>query len=112
MKIGLMNEPFPVVLNTEMDSETFQLKCKNFIVDVTVSQCKLQCGEFTFTGVITSRVDIADKLPLHGFAFCCFIDEGETMLEAVKLYAEKRNKKIGGTYNNWPSFRGFLADKT
>lgn len=108
LKIGFMDGPFPLVDGSEFDSETFELYCRRYRVNVTVSQCKLKLGEFEFTGVITSRVSIAENLPLGGFGSHSYVEESETMLEAVNLYASKRNSVIGQTFNNWPFYRGFL----
>jgi hypothetical protein len=110
-RIGFMREPFPVKEGTKFDSEIFKVKCRGWDVEVEVSQCKLSLDEkVEFSGVISSEVDIAKKLPMHGFGSHCHMEEADAMKEAVQMYAEKRGMGIGGEYNNWPSFRGHLYE--
>lgn len=105
-RVGFHEAPFPIIEGTEFNRKTYNLKCRNFSVDVDVYQCKLKLGESSFTGIATSKVSIAEKLFMGGWNSNCDLDEMETMFKAVQMYCKEYNLELINQYNNWPSFRG------
>ena len=112
LKIGFSDKPFPLIEGTEVESKTYNLMTRKFETPVTVSVCKLKLGDSSFTGIVTSRVEIGSKLFANGFGSHCYNDEAETMKKAVLAYCKEHGHTLVNTYNNWPSFRSAINYKS
>lgn len=101
-RIGF-TESFPV--KEVLESYYVDLHCRRFPVTVRVDICNLSFGknnEFKVKGIVTSRIDISDKLFLGGFGSMCCFDEAKTMKEAVAYIAAHKNLVICEDICPWP----------
>ena len=107
-------DPYPT--KEVIDTMTIDLKCRrdSYQVPVTVSLVK---GIFKSSGedillnaIVTSQVDIASRLPLHGFNSNCCFDEAETMEQAVVLMAKKHNLMICTKKVSWPEAQAIVQE--
>lgn len=91
---------------------SYNLKCIRFPVTVNVKLIDVTFGEnneYSCRAVVTSKVDIAKRLPLDGFGPMAFIDEAQTMKEAAKLFCEQHQVELCHVVNNWPFFKGIVS---